>query len=78
MIRSLEGKTHTIILSFVITFVLLSLGSYSQNEHSAVDSHDKHADEKFNPGDFIFDHIGDSYEWHIATFGDFHLSLPFF
>ena len=24
----------------------------------------------------IFDHIGDSYEWHIATFGDFHLSLP--
>jgi F-type H+-transporting ATPase subunit a len=30
----------------------------------------------FAPGPFIFDHIGDAYEWHIATFGDFHLSVP--
>lgn len=31
---------------------------------------------KFNPGTFIIEHITDSYEWHIATFGDFHLSIP--
>lgn len=32
--------------------------------------------EEFNPGDFILNHIGDSYEWHIATFGKIHVSIP--
>ena len=32
--------------------------------------------EKFDPGEFIFDHIADSYEWHILTYNDFHLSIP--
>lgn len=31
---------------------------------------------KFDPGEFIFDHIADSYEWHILTYNDFHLSIP--
>jgi len=30
----------------------------------------------FAPGEFIFDHIGDAYEWHILTYKDFHLSIP--
>jgi F-type H+-transporting ATPase subunit a len=32
--------------------------------------------EKFNPGDFIFDHIADSYGWHIITFGQSDISIP--
>ena len=32
--------------------------------------------EKFNPGTFIFDHIGDSYDWHIMSMGDKHVSIP--
>jgi F-type H+-transporting ATPase subunit a len=31
---------------------------------------------KFEPGPFITDHIGDAYEWHIATVGETHVSLP--
>ena len=31
---------------------------------------------KFKPGDFIFDHIKDAYDWHILTYKDFHLSIP--
>jgi len=31
---------------------------------------------KFNTGDLIFDHIRDSYEWHIATIGHTHISIP--
>jgi len=31
---------------------------------------------KFEPGPFILDHIGDSYEWHIATLGETHISIP--
>jgi F-type H+-transporting ATPase subunit a len=32
--------------------------------------------EKFSPGEFIFDHIGDAYEWHILTYKEFHLTIP--
>lgn len=31
---------------------------------------------KFEPGDFIFDHIGDAYEWHICTVGSTHVTIP--
>lgn len=31
---------------------------------------------KFNTVDFIFEHIGDSYEWHIVTIGEYHVSIP--
>jgi F-type H+-transporting ATPase subunit a len=32
--------------------------------------------EKFNPGTFIFDHIADSYSWHIITIGHTDISIP--
>jgi F-type H+-transporting ATPase subunit a len=31
---------------------------------------------KFDAGKFIVDHVIDSYDWHVASLGDFHLSLP--
>lgn len=31
---------------------------------------------KFNPGDFMFDHIKDAHEWHILTWGKTHVSIP--
>ncbi len=35
------------------------------------------AEEKgFNAGKLILEHIGDSYEWHIATIGNIHVSIP--
>lgn len=30
----------------------------------------------FNTVDFIFDHIGDSYEWHLFTIKNDHISIP--
>jgi F-type H+-transporting ATPase subunit a len=41
-------------------------------QHQNTDSPKK----KFNAGEFIFDHIGDSHEWHIATIGHTHVSVP--
>lgn len=32
--------------------------------------------EKFNPGEFMFDHIGDAHDWHIISIGEKHISLP--
>lgn len=31
---------------------------------------------KFNPGEFMFDHIQDSYTWHIITIGHTDISIP--
>ena len=46
-------------------------------ENHVSDQHgESHQEEEFNPGEFIFDHIGDAHEWHILTYKDFHLSLP--
>ena len=47
----------------------------SAQEHQK-DSLNTETSEKFAPGEFITDHISDSYVWHIATFGHFHLSIP--
>ena len=33
-------------------------------------------EQSFNPGTFILDHIGDTYEWHILTFNGHHVSIP--
>ncbi len=33
-------------------------------------------EKKFQPGPFIFDHIADSYEWHVVTIGETHVSVP--
>ena len=37
---------------------------------------DAHADELFNAGEMIIEHIIDSYEWHIITIGKTHVSVP--
>ena len=28
--------------------------------------------------EIVFGHIGDSYEWHITTWGETHVTIPFF
>ena len=30
----------------------------------------------FQPGDFILDHIGDAYDWHILSWKEHHVSVP--
>jgi F-type H+-transporting ATPase subunit a len=32
--------------------------------------------EKFDAGKFVIEHVSDAYEWHIATFGKTHISIP--
>lgn len=33
-------------------------------------------EEEFKAGDMIVEHIIDAHEWHILTYGDFHLTVP--
>lgn len=60
-------------LVLCLLILLFSANSVlSQHETESRDTTEK----GFNPGPFIFEHIGDAYEWHIAKFGHFHLSVP--
>jgi len=63
-------------LHFSLSLLLLlafSQTAFSQHEAEETTTHEE---KTFEPGSFIFDHIGDAYEWHIATFGHTHLSVP--
>jgi len=42
--------------------------------HQAAQENTGH--EQFDPGVFIMEHVMDSYEWHIMTIGETHISIP--
>lgn len=35
-----------------------------------------HAEDEFDVKELILDHLADSYDWHIVSFGDKHISIP--
>lgn len=45
-------------------------------ELQEIQHNEEMAEEYFNAGDMIIEHISDSYEWHIINWGDKHISLP--
>ena len=63
-------------LIFTLAAALLpAIGAYEEPEgHGEHGS--PHEKPEFNPGDFIIDHVADSYEWHILTIGEKHISVP--
>lgn len=76
---------HTNYLKFLLLFFvlftfldspnLLAFGNPEEEneEHASENQHEK---EKFKPGNFIFDHVTDSYEWHIISYKEHHISIP--
>jgi len=43
---------------------------------AAEENQEEHATKEFQPGKFVIEHVSDAYEWHIASFGETHLSIP--
>ena len=52
-------------------FVFSSLAVWSEEP-----KHEDAKEEKFNAGEMIMHHISDAHEWHLATIGNTHLSIP--
>jgi F-type H+-transporting ATPase subunit a len=50
--------------------------AFASDEHHEHAHQNNHKQEKFEPGNFIMDHIADAYEWHIFSVGDFHATVP--
>ena len=65
-------NNHT-IRTYLLTVLLCMMGACLPVHASS-----GHADEgePVNIKEIIFDHIGDAYEWHMATIGDKHISIP--
>ena len=59
-----------ILFKFLLTAFLFCSSTLVKAQHESG------KDEKFNPGTFILDHIGDAYEWHILSWNGKHVSVP--
>ena len=58
----------------ILCFVLVLTAAYTARaEEQPVEVTPQ---EQFDVKETIFSHIGDSYEWHLTTWGDTHASIP--
>ena len=82
MIRDVRILKLIGLFALIILFADYNLASEPPGHPSGEDSHKPHKEiseslhEKFNPGNFIFNHVGDSYEWHIIDLGNTDISIP--
>ena len=68
-----EEKIKFIFCFLVVGLMVNSFAIASDNEDSTIS---RTIHEKFNPGEFIFDHIGDEHEWPITAIGHFSVAIP--
>ena len=57
----------------IILFVALALGWLVPQTSMASQTEAKG---EINVSEFVLEHLADSYEWHITTWGDNHISIP--
>lgn len=82
MIRDVRILKLIGFFALCIFFADYILASEPPEHPSGEEAHQPHKKiseslhEKFNPGNFIFDHIGDSYDWHIIDLGNTSVSIP--
>ena len=62
------------ILFFIFSILLTNNNIYC-NGIDVVEEEIETVEEKFNAGELIFDHILDSYDWHICTWKGRHISV---
>ena len=66
-----------IALILFFTVNLTGMPLLRASEHSSVENRRNSAEkEELKIGDLIIEHITDSYEWHIMTVGEHHISIP--
>ncbi len=63
------------LLITLLTFALFGVSYAGSHEATNEAAHGENQEE-FNAGTMIIEHIIDSYEWHIATIGHTHISVP--
>ncbi len=74
-------KTNKALYIIVFSILFLTLQRLSANTVSIdttakQETVDSEKSEGFKPGEMIVEHIIDNHEWHIATIGSHHISIP--
>jgi F-type H+-transporting ATPase subunit a len=68
-----KGLFLTIVLA---VFWLNPVAAHNDGDHQNHVDGDPNAEEKFDAGKFVIEHVLDAYDWHIASYGDKHFSIP--
>lgn len=79
------SRLKLVVLILTLILIISPLGASEPETHqnqretehqlSGKEEHsEKH--EKFKPGEFMFDHVGDSYDWHIIDIKEKTISIP--
>ena len=70
-------------LLFLLPLMFVAGVTFAQHEDEEITEHESNSHEaeslekeEFNAGEFVIEHVSDSYEWHIASFGETHISIP--
>ncbi|RIJ49689.1 ATP synthase F0 subunit A [Maribellus luteus] len=73
------SKSYVITVAFLL-FSFSALFAQHTNEEEHAQASESHAatshQEAFSAGDFVIDHVSDSYDWHITSWGETHISIP--
>lgn len=62
-------------------YIIFLLATLSFKSFAAAETHeaagtDTIAGKDFDAGKFIIEHVSDSYDWHVVSFGETHVSIP--
>jgi F-type H+-transporting ATPase subunit a len=76
----MSDKTGVIKLiatwGLLFSFIFLGASISRAQQGESHDQDHKESEEKFEAGEWIVEHITDSYEWHILDIGETHVSIP--
>jgi len=74
----LDLSTFTKLWAFVIVLAISAI--YATNakaeEVHAGETHTSAQEKSFEAGKFVIEHVSDAFEWHILTYGHYHVSIP--
>lgn len=74
--RARKNKKYTtFILVFLLTIGFAPLLIFAE-DHNHQSHEIEHVENTFDPGEFVMHHVSDAFEWHIASFGETHISIP--
>ncbi len=69
--------SKAIFLIFALTIIVFTpLSAQQSHEEEHGQATDSHAEKGFDAGKYVMEHVSDSYDWHIVSFGEKHISIP--
>jgi F-type H+-transporting ATPase subunit a len=76
MMKGLTLFQRAILFFILFVFVPVASAAGDGNPEDETQGAAVKGEESFQPGEFILEHIGDAYSWHILSYRDFELSVP--